>query len=705
MFLELRLANPKEAHSASRLFWKAKCFYGGGSPPAAPAPPPAPNYTEASRAGIFTDVDSLASRRAIDQAAFFGKSAMKYGYEKMGEDLTKSGYTKERNGSYTKMVDQLRAGIIDVGGQYYTEATPSQALSRNGQLNKGFSKTDDGKFYRGNAIPRKNAVAQVKQVVDKAEATTPNSYYVRKYDENGKALSSPVRVSEQEAVANFEGQGTLDASESAAAWQREQAQLNAKFGLDMAETFGEDYVNVAKRTMEQLDPEGTKARKDLGALVGEDFLDARGLGPRLFDYGSAESMQRLSQDDRPTFQYAEQARGMERLGDAKRMERVSNAKDMERVSNAKSKELVSGSGPSLKRGTATDGGGFGASARSGMEAQLLKELSGEGELSDVEKSNLEQNVRAAQVARGNYGGGSAEFQEAFGKTGAVERRKRENRGELLNYLSSGQSSFDVANRLRGEDNALSQTEFGNLLSAITQRNDASQSDFENLLAAGNQRNEASQLDFNNLLSASNQRNAANQADFSNDALSMGQRNAASQADFENQLNLVQQNNATQQQNFSNIGSVIDQNNRAAQIDTENRNNQTSLQNSVEMQDYQNRLTELNSINAARQQQISNLGSFTSGTPMGQVAAMNAGAQALPVPISGSNILNFMGVNPNAGQAGADFALGVFGQQGANYRAGLDYSQNMYRTNQAYNSPLSWFSAIGQANPVGFSFGG
>lgn len=336
---------------------------------------------------------------------------------------------------------------------------------------------------------------------------------------------------------------------------------------------------------------------------------------------------------------------------------------MERVSNAKSKELVSGSGPSLKRGTATDGGGFGASARSGMEAQLLKELSGEGELSDVEKSNLEQNVRAAQVARGNYGGGSAEFQEAFGKTGAVERRKRENRGELLNYLSSGQSSFDVANRLRGEDNALSQTEFGNLLSAITQRNDASQSDFENLLAAGNQRNEASQLDFNNLLSASNQRNAANQADFSNDALSMGQRNAASQADFENQLNLVQQNNATQQQNFSNIGSVIDQNNRAAQIDTENRNNQTSLQNSVEMQDYQNRLTELNSINAARQQQISNLGSFTSGTPMGQVAAMNAGAQALPVPISGSNILNFMGVNPNAGQAGADFALGVFGQQG------------------------------------------
>lgn len=113
--------------------------------------------------------------------------------------------------------------------------------------------------------------------MDKAEATTPNSYYVRKYDENGKALSSPVRVSEQEAVANFEGQGTLDASESAAAWQREQAQLNAKFGLDMAETFGEDYVNVAKRTMEQLDPEGTKARKDLGALVGEDFLDARGL--------------------------------------------------------------------------------------------------------------------------------------------------------------------------------------------------------------------------------------------------------------------------------------------------------------------------------------------------------------------------------------------------------------------------------------------
>ena len=544
-------------------------------------------------------------------------------------------------------------------------------------------------------------------------------------------LTATAAATEQEAMADFTGQGTLDASEAAAAWQREQAQQNAKFGLEMAETFGEDYVNLAKRTMEQLDPEGTKARKDLGALVGEDFLDARGLGPQLLDYGSAEAMQRLSQGDRPTFQFAGQARGMERLGNSQRMERVSNTKDMERfynskemehVSNAKSKELVSGSGPSLKRGTATDGGGFGASARSGMESQLLKELLGEGNLSDVEKSNLEQDVRAAQVARGNYGGGSAEFQEAFKKTGAVERRKRENRAELLDYLSSGQSSFDVANRLRGEDNALSQTEFGNLLSAITQRNDASQSDFENLLAAGNQRNAAtqadfdnylaaanqrnaaSQADFDNLLSASNQRNAATQADFSNDALSMSQRNAASQADFENQLNLVQQNNATLQQDFANIGSVLDQNNRAAQIDNENRNNTVTLQNSVEMQDYQNRLTELNSINAARQQQISNLGSFISGTPMGQVAAMNAGAQALPVPISGSNILNFMGVNPNAGQAGADFALGVFGQQGANYRAGLDYSQNMYRTNQAYNSPLAWFTGIGQANPFTLSLG-
>ena len=65
------------------------------------------------------------------------------------------------------------------------------------------------------------------------------------------------------------------------------------------------------------------------------------------------------------------------------------------------------------------------------------------------------------------------------------------------------------------------------------------------------------------------------------------------------------------------------------------------------------------------------------------------------------ILNLLGVNQSAGSDAAKFALGVFNTQSQNYSSLLNYNASTYKTNQEYNSPLSWFN--GASNMIG-SFG-
>ncbi|NDC55449.1 MAG: hypothetical protein EBZ69_01280 [Alphaproteobacteria bacterium] len=92
MFLEQRLANPKQAHSEAGLFWISNVMY-GGSPPAPPPPPKPPDYAAANRAGVIADVQTLGARKAIENAAKFGGKAMAFGVEeRIDKDGNKAYY-------------------------------------------------------------------------------------------------------------------------------------------------------------------------------------------------------------------------------------------------------------------------------------------------------------------------------------------------------------------------------------------------------------------------------------------------------------------------------------------------------------------------------------------------------------------------------------------------------------------------------------
>ena len=149
MFLEQRLSNPKWAHSYSGMFWQSMVFY-GGSPP---SPPPPPDYAAANRAGVIADAQTLASRRAIDNAAKTGGTAMQFGVEERTRPVLAEGVTQSK-------------------GKY---------------------------FLDGAEIPK-----------EKAETGETEKYYVQLFNDKGAMYKKPIEISETEAVVNFDGLSDLD---------------------------------------------------------------------------------------------------------------------------------------------------------------------------------------------------------------------------------------------------------------------------------------------------------------------------------------------------------------------------------------------------------------------------------------------------------------------------------------------------------------
>ena len=52
------------------------------------------------------------------------------------------------------------------------------------------------------------------------------------------------------------------------------------------------------------------------------------------------------------------------------------------------------------------------------------------------------------------------------------------------------------------------------------------------------------------------------------------------------------------------------------------------------------------------------------------------------------------INPQAGQIGTQFALGVYDNQTRQYNSQLDYLANTYSAQQQFASPLAWIRGIG-----------
>lgn len=220
MFLEQRLANPKQNHSFEGLFWISSVYHGAPSPP---SPPPPPDYAAANRAGVIADVQTLGSRKAIENAAKFGGTAFQFGVEERQRDVLKEGYT----------------------------------LSK-------------GKYYDSN-----------KKVVDQADAITGNkeTYYVQLFNEKGDRLKSPKEITKQEAIIDFSGKSDIDAAEALAEFQRKEADANAKTYIDLANKYSSDFTSIARKQLKELDPSGFALREQLGKSLEAELAAGQSMTP------------------------------------------------------------------------------------------------------------------------------------------------------------------------------------------------------------------------------------------------------------------------------------------------------------------------------------------------------------------------------------------------------------------------------------------
>ena len=78
---------------------------------------------------------------------------------------------------------------------------------------------------------------------------------------------------------------------------------------------------------------------------------------------------------------------------------------------------------------------------------------------------------------------------------------------------------------------------------------------------------------------------------------------------------------------------------------------------------------------------------------GGLSALQQGA----TPFMQTPIPQGVNINPQAGQVGTQFALGVYGNQTSQYNSLLDYNAKTYASQMQYaqaNSPLNWITGIG-----------
>lgn len=222
MFLEQRLANPKQGHSFEGLFWISSVYHGAPSPP---SPPPPPDYAAANRAGVIADVQTLGSRKAIENAAKFGGKALMFGVEERERDVIKTGYT------------------------YDTKK----------------------KVYRN----------ETGDVVDKSQALTGTTekYFVQLFNEKGARLKTPKEISEQEAIIDFAGKSDIDAAEALAEFQRKEADANAKTYIDLANKYSSDFTSIARKQLKELDPSGFALREQLGKSLEAELAAGQSMTP------------------------------------------------------------------------------------------------------------------------------------------------------------------------------------------------------------------------------------------------------------------------------------------------------------------------------------------------------------------------------------------------------------------------------------------
>lgn len=623
MFLEQRLANPKQAHSFSALFWISWAKHGGGSPP---SPPPPPDYAAANRAGTIADAQTLSARRAIDNAAKFGGKAFQFGVITKQEETLKSGY---------KSVD------------YQVQTGTTREKDKYGRI-------VDLPVYE----TRTKYTDSSGREVAKADALTTGTAYYQLYNDKGERLAKPLKISEQEAIADFTGLSDIDASKKLAEYQKDEGKATAQYLLDLQKQFGTQYATQARDQLRAVDPTGFDLRENLAKeSLGTQFKKIEDL-PDLKGLGNA-----------PTLEMAGNGPALNRVGSGPSFGNLSSGSTLERIGSGPQFGLQN-YGPQFAAGNEFEGGGAAALGRSEVERQLGQALFNNGQLSPEEERRLNNSVRGAQTARGNVYGNAPVAQEILARYGAENEKARQARSDVVSYLSSGQSSYDISKAIRQEANTLAQQGYMNYSTALGVNNNLAQKEFENQIAAVGQRNSASQAELENINKAISGDNQAMQQAYENYKSSVGANNAMSLTEYQNSINAVATRNQTRQQEYANQNAAI------------------QYQNQMAQQGYQNLLNNINQNNQATQNRLSNMQTFAGLTPIVNQGNALQGLQQQAAPFMQTPIPQGIGLNPNAGKVGTDFALGVYDNQTRQYQSQMSYAQG------TYTSPVSWLNAIG-----------
>ena len=419
-----------------------------------------------------------------------------------------------------------------------------------------------------------------KQVENLAKLGGAGDVQIPKYNKDG-TLSGYDTVS-----VDFRGKSDVDVAKEIAKFQREESKINAEYNLGLQREYGSQYAQEARNQLQAIDPTGYANRERLGSLVSDTQFERAGDGPSFSKIGLGPQYEMAS--DGPSF----------------------------------SRQSA---GPQFRLGSETEGGGAAAIGRAEVERQLGESLFSQGRLTEEESRRLNNAVRGAQVARGNVFGNAPTAEEVLARSGAETERARQARADVVGYLQSGQSSYDVAKAIRQEANQLAQQGYINYQTALGVNNSLAQQEYQNQQGA------------------------------------LGQRNQAQQAMFANEQASVASNNQ------------------------------------IAQQAYQNQLGAITQRNAASQQQIANLQSYAGLQPIVSQGAQLGGLGQGAAPMMQTPIPQGVNINPQAGQLGTNFALGVYDNKTRQYGSLLDYNARTYSAQMQYaqaNSPLNWITGIG-----------
>jgi hypothetical protein len=295
-------------------------------------------------------------------------------------------------------------------------------------------------------------------------------------------------------AVDFRGKSDVDVAKEIAKFQREESRNNAQAALDLQGEYGTKFAEQAKSQLQTIDPTGYANREMLGQKVANTTFEGV--------------------TDGPTFTRNSSGPSYEMISDGPSLARQSY-------------------GPQFQAGDANAGGGAAAAGRAEIERQLGENLFNNGKLTDEQARRLNNSVRGAQTARGNIYGNAPTAQEILTRSGAETEMARQARSDVVGYLQSGQSSYDIANAIRQESNQLAQQGYMNYSTANSVNNALAQQEFQNQQASLGQRNQAQQSMYQNELSANTANNQLSQQAYGNQLAAVQQRNAATQQGIAN----------------------------------------------------------------------------------------------------------------------------------------------------------------------------